>query len=81
MKVLPPLGEDPSHRSGDPLDLGSSGGDDTSKQELGDRVGVCLCVGKGECGSPRSSPDEPPVDVKGGSQLFDVCDQMLSGVR
>ena len=66
-KLLPPLGQDPSHRPSDPVDLGVSGYDNTSKQEFGDRAGMCLRVGKAECGPPRSAPNEPPLDLQGDS--------------
>jgi hypothetical protein len=42
---------------------------------------MCLRIGKAERCPPRSAPDEPSVDIKGGSKLFHVCNQVLCGVR
>ena len=77
----PLLGEDPTHRSGHPLDLPVRRGHDADQDHLGHTIGMSLRVREAERRAPRASPYEPSVDVEVTTQPLDVAYQMRRRVR
>jgi hypothetical protein len=69
------LGEDPSHRTGDPLRLPEGGVvDDTHQDQLTDHLGMCPGVCERQHAAPRTTPHQPSVDAEKVSNPLTVAD-------